>query len=219
MRSRSAGLSILATSPRTRRRAGCASACPTWSGSASGNPSAPQSALSFRFVNFCAKCREELKAFIRKPENGDPDDVSPAVRVARALTVVCIWCGTLIAPAAAAKAETPAAGYSVSHPLTAISPFPAPSPPIPGDHQPPHREGPELTRDGSAATYAVTAPTARALAVPPPRWSAEALGLPGHAVLPQYPPQGPHAAPTHRVAPPPYPGPFRPPAGPGLAQQ
>lgn len=171
-------------------------------------------------MNFCAKCREELKAFIRKPENGEPDDSSPAVRVARPLAAVCISCGTLIAPAAAAKAETPAAGYSVSHTLTALSPFPAPSPPAPGDHQPPHYEGPELTRDGSAATYAVTAPTARPLAVPPPRSTAEALGLPEHAMLPPYSAlRGPHAAPTHRVAPPQYHGPLRPSAGPGLAQQ
>ena len=188
--------------------------------SAHGNPSTPQPTLSFRFVNFCAKCREELKAFIRKPENGDADDVSPASRVARTLAAVCISCGTLIAPAADAQARTPAPGYSVSHPLTTLGSVPAPSPSVPGDHEPPHPEGPELIRDGSAATYAVTAPTARALAVPPPRWPTEALGLPDHAVLPQYsPPPGPHAAPTHHVAPPPNPGPFRPPGGPGLTQQ
>jgi hypothetical protein len=171
-------------------------------------------------VNFCAKCQEELKAFIRKPENGDPDDVSPATLVARALAALCISCGTLVIPATAAQAAAAAPGYSVSHPLIVVSPVPAPSLPVPGDHEPPHPEGPELTRDGSAATYAVTAPTARALAVPPPLWPPEALGLPEHAVLPRYfPLPGPHAAPTHRAAPPPDPGAFGSSAGPGLARR
>jgi len=36
-------------------------------------------------VNFCAKCRDELKAFIRKPENGDPLDAAAGSRAVRAV--------------------------------------------------------------------------------------------------------------------------------------
>ena len=172
-------------------------------------------------MEFCARCREKLKAFIRKPEHGDPDDVSPAAWVARALAAVCISCSaSILGPAAAAQAGPPAPRYSVSHPLTTIGPVQVPGPAEPGDHDPPHTEGPELTRDGSARTYAVTAPTASALSVPPPRWPTATFGLPDHAVLPPYSSApGPHAAPTHLVAPPPAPGPYGPSAGPSLAQR
>jgi hypothetical protein len=43
-------------------------------------------------TEFCARCLEKLKVFIRKPEHDDPDDVSPTAWVARALAV-CISCG------------------------------------------------------------------------------------------------------------------------------
>ena len=172
-------------------------------------------------MEFCARCLEKLKAFIRKPEHGDPDDVSPAAWVARALAAVCISCSaSILGPAAAAQAGTPAPRYSVSHPLTTIGSVQVPGPAEPGDHDPPHTEGAQLTRDGSAWTYAVTAPTASALSVPPPRWPTATFGLPDHAVLPPYSSApGPHAAQTHLVAPPPAPGPYGPSAGPSLAQR
>jgi hypothetical protein len=162
-----------------------------------------------------------LNAFIRKPEHGDLDDISPAARVARALAAVCISCSaSILGPAAAAQAGTPAPRYSVSHPLTMIGPVQMPGPAEPGDHDPPHTEGPELTRDGSVPTYAVTAPTSSALSVRPPRWPTATFGLPDHSLLPPYSSApGPHAAPTHLVAPPPTPGPHGPSAGPGLAQR
>jgi hypothetical protein len=68
-------------------------------------------------VEFCARCREKLKAFIWKPEHGDLDDVSPAARVARALAAVCISCSaSVLGPAAAAQAGMPTPRYSASHP-------------------------------------------------------------------------------------------------------
>jgi hypothetical protein len=140
-------------------------------------------------VEFCAICREELKAFIWKPEHADPDDVSPAARIVRALAAVCISCGaSILGPAAAAQAGTPAPRYPVSNPLTTIGPVQVPGPAEPGDHDPPHTKGPELTRDGSASTYAVTAPTASALSVLPLRWPTVTFGLPALAAgLRSYP--------------------------------
>jgi hypothetical protein len=177
-------------------------------------PGHARRALSFQSVNFCAQCREKAKAFIRKPEGGKPGGVSPAARLARAAAVTCLLCGAIIEPATAAGAQvgTPA-DYSVMQLAGPAVQVPVTGPAAPGDHEPPHTDGPELTRDGSAATSSVTAPTARA------------PGLPWHALLRQYPPgpvplpppPGPHAAPTHRLAPPAVPGPFRPASGPGLA--
>jgi hypothetical protein len=91
------------------------------------------------------------------------------------------------------------------------------------DHEPPHPERTELTTDGSAATYSVTAPTGTAsnglplsLTWPQPTTAGAAAtmllitapppydALPEHALLPSYRPPvpfaaGPHGAPTSRL--------------------
>ncbi len=173
-------------------------------------------------MDFCTRCRIKARAFIRKPTNGKPGDVSPAIRLASIITVGCMLCTPLGEPAAVAGAPpTAAALVSIVHAVDPVIRFPVQGPAEAGDHEPPHTEGPEQTRDGSAPTYAVTAPTAQALSVPPPGWPAGTLGLPGHAVLPPYPPApGPHAAPTHRTpATPPTPGPGAAPTGPALASR
>jgi hypothetical protein len=109
-------------------------------------------------------------------------------------------------------------GQPPAHPRSAQSRCPVRL--KPADHDPPHAEGLELTRDGSAPTYAMTAPTSSALSVPPPRWPTATFGFPNHALLPLYSSTaGPHAAPTHLVAPPPAPGPHGPSAGPGMVQR
>ena len=41
----------------------------------------------------------EGEAFIRKPENAKPGEVSPAAKLARAAVTVCVLCGVLIVPA------------------------------------------------------------------------------------------------------------------------
>src|ERR1700722_2928294 len=69
----------------------------------------------------------ELKAFTRKPEHADPDDVSPAAGGARALAAVCISCAaSILGPTAPAQAGTPGPRYSVSCPLTTIGPSKCP---------------------------------------------------------------------------------------------
>lgn len=50
----------------------------------------------------------EAEAFIRKPEYGDSDDVSLAVRAAQALIAVCISYGaSILGPATAAQTGKP----------------------------------------------------------------------------------------------------------------
>ena len=185
--------------------------------------STPRRALSCWIVSICTTCREKAKAFIRKPENAKPGEVSPAAKLARAAATVCVLCGILIVPTEAAEAQAGfAAGCSVMHHASQVIRVPVSGPDEPGDHDPLHTDGPELTRDGSAATSSVTAPTTRAAAWP---LSVRTAGLPRHALLRQYPPgpvslhapPGPHAAPTHVVAQPQHPGPHGPSAGPGLA--
>jgi hypothetical protein len=66
---------------------------------------------------------EELKAFIWKPEHGDPDDVSPAARVARALAAGCISCGASILGPAGRDARPVLLGQS-SAPRSARSKCP-----------------------------------------------------------------------------------------------
>ena len=164
-------------------------------------------------MDFCTKCQAKALAFIRPPENAKPGDVSLAVRLARVITVGCVLCTPLGEPSVAAGPH-PAkpALVSIVHRADPVIRWPAREPGEPGDHEPPHNEGPEQTRDGSAPTYAVTAPTAQALTVPPPEWPVGTLGLPGHAVLPSYSrAPGPYAAATHLVTGTP------PPAGPGAA--
>ena len=88
----------------------------------SGHTAAPAIVPS---VKFCANCRAKLTAFIRKPQHGGPDD-----QIARALVTACIMCSAaILGPAAAAHARTPASGYSVHHPLTAIAPAQMPGRP------------------------------------------------------------------------------------------
>jgi 1-aminocyclopropane-1-carboxylate deaminase/D-cysteine desulfhydrase-like pyridoxal-dependent ACC family enzyme len=67
-------------------------------------------------VSICTTCREKAKAFIRKPENAKPGEVSPAAKLARAAVTVCVLCSVLIVPAEAAEAQAGfPAGYSVMH--------------------------------------------------------------------------------------------------------
>ena len=171
-------------------------------------------------MEICIRCWAATKPFVRRPADGRPGDVSPAVRVARVITAACVLCAPLGEPAVAAGAPSaPPVTVSIVHVADPVIRWPAHWPTAPGDHEPPHNEAPEQTRDGSAPTYAVTAPTAQALTVPPAGWPTGSLGLPGHAVLPWNSPEpGPFAAATHiatETTPPPGPGAA--PAGPRLA--
>jgi hypothetical protein len=173
-------------------------------------------------VDFCTKCRIKARAFIRKPANGKPGGVSPAVRLAEVITVGCVLCTPLGASTVAAGAQpAPPTLISIVHRADPVIRWPAREPAESGDHELPHNEGPEQIRDGLAPTYAVTAPSAQVLTVLPPGWPADTLGLPGHSVLPPYSrTPGPHAAATHLVTgPPPSTGPGAAPAGPRLASR
>ena len=67
--------------------------------------STPQRALSCWIVSICTTCREKAKAFIRKPENAKPGEVSPAAKLARSAVTVCVLCGVLIVPTEAAEGQ------------------------------------------------------------------------------------------------------------------
>lgn len=157
---------------------------------------------------------------VRPQADGRPGDVSPAVRVARVITVACVLCAPLGESAVAAGAPSaPPVTVSIVHVADPVIRWPAHWPAAPGDHEPPHNEAPEHTRDGSVPTYAVTAPTAQALTVPP------AAGLPGALACPsmRYCRGIPRnrvrfAAATHiATGTTPLPGPGAAPAGPRLA--
>jgi len=169
-------------------------------------------------VKFCAKCQVKLEAFIRKPENGDPDDISPAAKVARALAAVCVSCSAgILGPAEVAGASARPAPYSVNYPLTTLGPASVPGASESAEDEPPHPEAPDQVLDGPAAIYAVTAATLplprRTVRMPAPspvpRWLAGAIGSAGHAVLPPGPVPGPHGAATSTVRPVQRPGPHR----------
>jgi len=88
--------------------------------------STPRRALSFRIVSICTTCREKAKAFIPKPENAKPGEVSPAAKLARAAVTKCVLCGVLIVPAEAAEAQAGfPAGYSVMHHASQVTRVPA----------------------------------------------------------------------------------------------
>jgi len=152
----------------------------------------------------------EGESLIREPENGKPGDVSPAIRLASALAAGCMLCPMVGEPAVAADAP-PAAPVTMSivHRAGPVVRFPMYGPAELGDRELPHSEALEQTRDGSAATYAVTAPTTRVRTVPPPGWPGGPLGLPEYALMAHCSVLDPYAAATHRIArtlPPPGPG-------------
>jgi hypothetical protein len=95
-------------------------------------------------VDICIRCWAKAKAFIRKPENGKPGDVSPAVRLASALAAGCVLCPLVGEPATAADAPpTAPVLVSIVHAAHLVIRWPAREPAEPGDREPPHNELPE----------------------------------------------------------------------------
>jgi hypothetical protein len=131
-------------------------------------------------VIICERCRDEAKAFIKTVHLKAAQLKEVAIKLGKAGIAACVLCTAAIgppAPPASAAAQPPAraeyASYSAMWEFQPAHDFivelvgrAGGNPMRPmilaadrGDSEPPHFDGPEQTRDGSAATYSGTAAT------------------------------------------------------------
>jgi hypothetical protein len=145
-------------------------------------------------VIICERCRNDAKAFIKAVHLKAAQLKELAIKLGKAGVAACVLCPATIGPPASpasAAAQPPRAEYASYSVMWEFRPAhdfiaqlagqavrnpmrPMISPADRGDSEPPHFDGPEQTRDGSAATYSGTAAT---LGV--------ASGLPGVSAWPR----------------------------------
>jgi hypothetical protein len=129
-------------------------------------------------VSICEHCRNRAKAFIKAAHIKAAKRKELAIKLGKAAIATCVLCAATIGPpvSPASAAQPPAQAeyaYSVMWQFQPAHDFIAElagraggNPMLPmfqaldhGDSEPPHTDGPEQIRDGSAATYSGTAAT------------------------------------------------------------